>query len=107
MGTMVSGTLVSNFGNPGVKQETVASAVLIPSPFTGDSRHLSPIRELLSVLFAKWSPRGLMVVALDVIIVRLVVYRHESAKRSTADATVSSNFVFCFSDPAKEILDRV
>jgi hypothetical protein len=51
---------------------------------------LSPLRALLSVCSAKWSPLGLMDVALDTIIVRIVVYRRESEKRSTVDATVSA-----------------
>jgi hypothetical protein len=43
----------------------------------------------LSVCSAKWSPLRLMDVALDTIIVRIVIYRRESEKRSTVDATVS------------------
>jgi hypothetical protein len=45
----------------------------------------------LSVCSAKWSPLGLMDVALDTIIVRIVIYSRESEKRSTVDATASKS----------------
>ena len=54
--------------------------MLLPSPFRAFRRAFVASSGVLSVCSAKWSPLGLMDVALDTIIVRIVVYRRESEK---------------------------